>query len=179
MWPSWQEVFDQFERRVARHPSTRILGAHFGNAPEEPETVARMLERYPNLYVETGARVPEMGRFDPHRMRAIFERFPTRILFGTDFQVGRRGTLALGSAGAEPDTEDRIPFFYEQQFRYFETDERDFEHPTPIQGDWTIDGIALPRELLERFYFRNAVDLFGLPDPSVEVTAAAARSRGE
>lgn len=178
VWPTWQEVFDQFERRVARHPGTRILGAHFGNAPEEPETVARMLERYPNLYVETGARVPEMGRFDADRMRAIFERFPTRILFGTDFQIGRRGTLALGSAGAEPDTEDRIPFFYEQQFRYFETDDEDFEHPTPIQGDWTIDGIALPRELLERFYYRNAVELFGLPDPSVAPDAHGASTTG-
>lgn len=166
VWPSWEEVFSQFEARVARHPRTRILGAHFGNLSEDPERVARMLERYPNLYVETGARVPEMGRFDAARMREIFERFPDRILFGTDFQVGRRGTLALGSAGAEPDTADRIPVFYEQQFRYFETDEEDFAHPTPIQGDWTIDGIALPRELLERFYYRNAMALFGLPEPT-------------
>lgn len=171
VWPSWQEVFDQFETRVARHPGTRILGAHFGNAPEEPETVARMLERYPNFYVETAARVPEIGRRDPsgrraERMREIFERFPDRILFGTDFQVGRRGTIALGSSGEEPDTEARIPFFFEQQFRYFETRDTDFASPTPIQGEWNIDGIGLSRELLERFYYRNAMALFGLPDPT-------------
>lgn len=166
MWPSWQEVFDQFEARVARHPRTRILGAHFGNAPEEPETVARMLERYPNLYVETGARVPEIGRFDARRMRAIFERFSDRILFGTDFQTSRSGFLALGSAGEGSDSEEDIPFFYEQQFRYFETEERGLRSPTPIQGDWPIDGIGLSREVLERFYYRNAVALFGLPDPT-------------
>ena len=166
-WPSWQEVFDQFERRVARHPGTRFLGAHFGNAPEEPETVARMLEAYPNFYVETAARVPEMGRFPAARMREIFTRFHDRILFGTDFQMGDRGAVVLGSSGREPDTESRIPFFFEATYRYFETADRGFAHPSPIQGDWTIDGIDLPRNVLEDFYAGNAERLFHLelPDP--------------
>jgi hypothetical protein len=165
-WPSWQEVFDQFERRVARHPETRFLGAHFGNAPEEPETVARMLEAYPNLYVETAARVPEMGRFPAARMREIFVRFHDRILFGTDFQMGSRGTFVLGSSGREPDSASRIPFFYESTYRYFETNDRGMTHPTPIQGEWTIDGIGLPRSVLEDFYAGNAMRLFHLTLPT-------------
>lgn len=165
-WPSWQEVFDQYERRVARHPGTRFLGAHFGNAPEEPETIARMLDAYPNLYVETAARVPEMGRFPAARMREIFTRFHDRILFGTDFQMGSRGTFVLGSSGREPDPAGRIPFFYESTYRYFETSDRDFAHPSPIQGDWTIDGIGLPRAVLEDFYSRNAMRLFQLELPA-------------
>ncbi len=169
-WPSWQEVFDQFEHRVARTPGTRFLGAHFGNVPEEPETVARMLAAYPNLYVETAARVPEMGRFPAARMREIFTRFHDRILFGTDFQIGSHGQFVLGSSGSEPDPESRIPFFYQSTYRYFETDDRGFAHPTPIQGDWTIDGIGLPRDVLAEFYAGNALRLFHL-----EIPGAAAR----
>ena len=164
-WPSWQEVFDQFERRVARHPNTRFLGAHFGNAPEEPETVARMLGSYPNLYVETAARVPELGRYRASRMREIFVRFHDRILFGTDFQVSSRGSFVLGSSGAEPDPASRIPFFYASTFRYFETADREFAHPTPIQGDWTIDGIDLPEDVLAEFYAGNAQRLFHIELP--------------
>lgn len=172
-WPSWQEVFDQFEHRVARSSGTRFLGAHFGNVPEEPETVARMLEAYPNLYVETGARVPEMGRFPAARMREIFARFHDRILFGTDFQVGRRGDLALGSSGEMPDPESRVPIFFESTYRYFETADRGFAHPTPIQGNWTIDGIELPRDVLEDFYWRNASRLFHLDLPSAAPSPVA------
>ena len=161
-WPSWEEVFDQYEARVARHPNTTFLGAHFGNAPEEPERVAAMLSRYDNLYVETGARIPEIGRHDATRMRALFVRFHDRILFGTDVQMGRGGSWVLGSAGDEPDPPERIPVFYEAHWRYFETADRGFAHPTPIQGDWTIDGIDLPREVLEDVYHRNAERLFGL-----------------
>lgn len=161
-WPSWEEVFAQYETRVSRHPGTRFLGAHFGNAPEEPERVADMLDRYDNLYVETGARVPEVGRHDPDRMREIFTRHRERILFGTDIQMGRSGSWVLGSAGADPDPPARIPVFYESHWRYFETADRDFAHPTPIQGDWTIDGLDLPRDVLEDLYHRNAERLFGL-----------------
>ena len=162
-WPSWEDVFAQYEARVARHPHTRFLGAHFGNAPEEPERVARMLERYPNLFVETGARIPEIGRHDAGRMRAIFVRFHDRILFGTDVQMGRGRSWILGSMGRMPDPASRVPAFYESHWRYFETADRGFAHPTPIQGDWTIDGIDLPRDVLEDVYHRNAERLFGLP----------------
>jgi hypothetical protein len=31
-----------------------------------------------------------------------------------------------------------------------------FDHPTPIQGNWKIDGIALPREVLAKVYHVNA-----------------------
>jgi hypothetical protein len=38
-------------------------------------------------------------------------------------------------------------------------------HPTPIQGDWTIDGIGLGPEVLSKLYWENAARLFGLPPP--------------
>ena len=163
-WPSWEDVFSQFERRIARHPRTKFLGAHFGNAPEDPERIARMLERYPNLYVETGARVPEIGRHPADRMRRIFERFPDRILFGTDFAYTPDG-LTLGSRGDDHDRPEDVPRFFAAHWRYFETSARGLAHPTPIQGRWTIDGIGLPRPLLEKLYWRNAAALFGLSIP--------------
>lgn len=172
-WPSWREVFDQYERRVARHPGTTFIGAHFGNAPEDPDLVSRMLDRYPNLLIETAARIPEIGRHPPERMRAFFLRYRDRILFGTDFQLGLDGSLVLGSAGRDPDPPERIPIFYEAHFRYFETADRDFEHPTPIQGRWRISGLDLPRDVLELLYWRNAARVFGLP--ALDVPDAGAR----
>jgi len=163
-WPSWESLLEQFENRVARHPGTTFVGAHFGNAPEEPDRVDRMLDAYPNLVVETGARIPEIGRHDPERMRAFFEKHADRILFGTDFQMSPGGGFVLGSMGESMDPPSRIPVFYEAHWQYFETEDRDFAHPTPIQGDWTIDGLGLEREVLEKIYHRNAERIFGL-DP--------------
>lgn len=163
-WPSWESVFAQYERRVARHPGTKFLGAHFGNAPEEPARVRRMLERYDNLFIETAARVPEIGRHDAAQMRRFFTDFADRILFGTDLGVTSFG-LTLGSSGEESDSPEALPGFFRAHWRYFETEGRGMQHPTPIQGDWTIDGLGLPREVLERVYYRNAQELFGIQLP--------------
>jgi len=74
-WPSWETVFAQFVRRVARHPHTTFLGAHFGNDPEDPAEVGRLLDRYPNLVIDTAARVPEIGRKPAAQLRAFFVRY--------------------------------------------------------------------------------------------------------
>jgi predicted TIM-barrel fold metal-dependent hydrolase len=160
-WPSWEDLLAQFERRVARHPRTTFVGAHFGNAAEDPDRVERMLTAYPNLVIETGARVPEFGRHPSARMRALFLKFQDRILFGTDLGVGR-SALTLGSSGEEPDTMAQVPEFFAAHFRYFESLGARMRHPTPIQGNWTIDGIGLPRDVLERLYHRNAERVFRL-----------------
>jgi len=164
--PSWQELYDGFERLVARHPKTLFIGVHFGNDPEDPDRVAKMLDKYPNLMIDTAARVPEIGRQPPEKMRAFFEKYQDRVLFGTDLGVGSDPEdLMLGSTGSTPPTEADVQRFFEMTWRYFETNERQFDHPTPIQGRWKIDGVGLPRPVLEKIYWRNAAKLLGIALP--------------
>jgi predicted TIM-barrel fold metal-dependent hydrolase len=155
--PSFDEILKQLERRVARHPKTTFVSLHFGNAAEEPERVATMLRRYPNLYLDTAARIPEIGRHPPDRMRAFFIEFQDRILYGSDLGVGPEPVpLFLGSSGEEPPTPAEVERFFNASRRYFETGDKQFEHPTPIQGDWKISGINLPHEVLVKVYGGNA-----------------------
>jgi len=164
-WPSWQALLEQFEARVARHPRTTFMGAHFGNAAEEPERVARMLAKYPNYVIDTAARVPEFGRHPAAWMRSFFIEFQDRVLFGSDLGVGPSG-LTLGSGGDQPGTRAESRLFFERHWAYFETSARGMAHPTPIQGRWTVDGIGLPRAALEKLYHRNAQRIFKLELPA-------------
>jgi predicted TIM-barrel fold metal-dependent hydrolase len=167
-FPSWEEIFAQFERRVARHRRVTFIGAHFGNAPEEPRRVGQMLERYSNYFIDTAARIPEIGRHDPQLMHDFFVRHQDRILFASDLGYGRGWggrLLSLGSSGEEPPQAEDIERFWQATYRYFETDERDFAHPTPIQGRWTISGIALPPPVLRKLYHENAERVLGVSLP--------------
>jgi len=171
--PSWQELYAQFERRVARHPKTIFIGVHFGNDPEDPTNVGRMLDKYPNLYIDTAARVPEIGRQDATKMRQFFEKYQDRILFGTDLGVGpTQDDMMYGSNGALPPTLDDERRYFESTWRYFETTDEQFESPTPIQGRWKIDGIGLSEQVLRKLYFENAARLLkwkpslGQPKPA-------------
>jgi predicted TIM-barrel fold metal-dependent hydrolase len=164
---SWEGLYAQFERRVARHPKATFIGVHFGNAPEEPARVAKMLEKYKNLMIDTAARIPEIGRVDARhdaaRMRAFFLRYQDRILFGTDSGVGTGAEdLMWGSTSDTPPTEADYQRFFDSTWRWFETDTKGLPSPTSIQGNWTIDGVALPRPVLEKVYWRNAARLLGL-----------------
>lgn len=160
-FPSFDELLDAFERVVAKHPATTFIGVHLGNAAEEPDRVARMLAAYPNYYVDIAARVPEFGRHPPEKMRAFFVRWQDRVLFGTDVGISPRHIM-LGSTGTDRPTPDDARRFYQAHFRYFETQDRQIEHPTPIQGSWRIDAVGLPAEVLEKLYRKNAERLLKL-----------------
>jgi predicted TIM-barrel fold metal-dependent hydrolase len=165
--PSWEELFAQLERRIARHPGTTFISVHFGNAAEYPERVAALLAKYPNLMVDTAARVPEMGRYDAAKMRELLVKHQDRVLFGTDLGVGPDPEdLMLGSTGKDPPTPADVERFFSSTWRYFETADRKFPHPTPIQGDWTIDGVSLPREALRKIYGGNTARLLGIKVPA-------------
>ena len=171
---SWQQLYDQFEHRVARHPKTIFVGVHFGNDPEDPDNVGRMLDKYPNLYIDTAARVPEIGRQDAAKMRQFFEKYQDRILFGTDVGVGpTQDDMMYGSNGALPPTADDERRYFESTWRYFETGDKQFESPTPIQGRWKIDGLGLSEQILRKIYFENAARLLKWSPPKGQRRAAA------
>jgi predicted TIM-barrel fold metal-dependent hydrolase len=165
--PSWQELYDAFDRLISRHPKTTFIGVHFGNDPEDPDTVARMLDKHPNLVIDTAARVPEIGRHPQEKMRRFFTKYQDRVLFGTDTGVGAdQEDMMYGSNGATPPTRADEVRFFTQTWRYFETPERQLESPTPIQGRWKIDGVGLPDDVLRKIYWDNAVRILRWKPPT-------------
>lgn len=163
-WPDRLALLGELENVFRKHPKTTFISVHFGNNAEDLAYVARILDTYPNVYVDTAARLGEIGRHPPDQVRALFIAHKTRILFGTDIGLSDRGIM-LGSQGAEEPTEADIRPFYEAHWRFFEGRERGIPHPTPIQGRWTIDAIDLPDDVLEHVYWKNAARLLKI-DPA-------------
>ena len=154
-FPSRTELLAALERVITRHPGTTFVCVHFANNAEDLDWVDRQLDAHPNMFADLAARIPELGRHDPARTRALFTKHQDRILFATDFQVYDR--LILGSSGdGERPTDDEAVVFFEKEWRWLETDDRDWPHMTPIQGDWTISSIGLPPSVLRKVYFDNA-----------------------
>jgi predicted TIM-barrel fold metal-dependent hydrolase len=93
----------------AMDPRARVLWAHAGMS-SEPESVGRMLDRYPNLWVELSIRsdVAPAGRLDP-AWKQLFLRHPDRFLYGTDTYVTPRWRELPGIAGAARRWLDELP----------------------------------------------------------------------
>ena len=167
-YPPREVLLDERDRVIERHPKTTFICVHMANSPEDLEVVDALLKRYPNVVVDISARVPEIGRHDPEAVRAFFIEHQDRILFGTDLGLSRRG-LMLGSTGNDTPGLDDVKPFFDAHFEFLETRTRDLRHPTPVQGDWSIDGIGLPPEVLRKIYRDNALRVLrftGPPGPS-------------
>jgi len=153
-FPDHDTLLAQRNRVVERHPNTVFIGAHLGNYPENLAYVDACLDCYPNFYVDTSARIGEIGRHPVEEARAFFLKHQDRVLFGTDLVLGWDG---FESGEARQERVAKSKRTYDAHWRFFETAERQIEYPGfPIQGRWKVDAIGLPDEVLEKLYVENA-----------------------
>lgn len=164
-YPKREELLEALNRVIARHPRTTFVCVHFANNAEDLDWVEASLDKYPNMYADLAARIPEIGRHPPEKVRRLFIKHQDRIVFATDFQVNSRLTLGSGGSGPAP-TDDDAAEFFQKHWRWLETNDRDFAHMTPIQGDWTISAIGLPSNVLRKIYFGNARKLLARSLPA-------------
>ncbi|HEV7330907.1 MAG TPA: amidohydrolase family protein [Flavisolibacter sp.] len=136
-YPDKDTILAQRNRVLAKHPTTIFIGAHVANMPEELATVSKWLDQYPNLYVEIGARISELGR-QPFTARKFMIKYQDRVLFGSD---------------TEPNAHA-----YRIYYRFLETED-EYIDPSDghhLQGRWMIYGLNLPDSVLEKIYNKNA-----------------------
>lgn len=156
-------------RLLERHPRIDFIGTRFWGEPD-PAKVTRLMDRLPNLWVDTAGRVQDLGSRRDAARQAILAH-PDRVLFGSDLRYvegsGRQGIILGAGAPILLDSkllggEERRRFFA-RAFRFFET--RDAGIPGPGEGDASIAGIGLPRDVLRGIYHRNAERLLGVRAP--------------
>ena len=155
-FPSNQQLLDARNRVFARHPKTTFIALHVGHNAENLGYVSECLEKFPNMYVEIGARIGELGR-QPRTARKFFDRYQDRILFGTD----------AVPHGVETPQQIFGELLYQIYFRFLETEDEYFDYapaPVPPQGRWRIYGIGLPDGILRKVYRDNAARLLGVSE---------------
>ena len=155
-FPSHAALLAARDRVLARHPATTFIGLHVGHNAENLSTVSQALDRFPNLYVELGARIGELGR-QPRTARRFFENYQDRILFGTDAIPSPEGDATPQQVFGDT--------LYEIYFRFLETEDDYFDYApakTPPQGRWRIYGLGLPDSILKKVYFENAAQILGI-----------------
>ena len=141
-----QVTFDQLmtERNnvFRRHPKTRFIAAHFGWHANDLKKAAAMLDAFPNVTVEVGAILYDLGR-QPRAAREFFIKYQDRILFGKDsFQP------------------EEYPYYW----RVFETADEYFDYYRDYHAFWKLYGMDLPEAVLKKVYYQNALRVAkGLP----------------
>ena len=95
-----------------------------------------MLDHYPNLYADIGARYAELSPI-PRFVSAFFDHYQDRIFYGTDMT---------------PD-----PEMYRETFRLLETADEHFYLVYFRHYHWPMHAWSLPDPVLRKIYRENAI----------------------
>jgi hypothetical protein len=155
-FPGFRAQMDAEENVVRRHPRLRFVGAHLAGFDYDVAAVAKLLDRCPNLAVDTSGRRQSLAVQETSAVRAFIIRYQDRLLWGMD-----QGAIA----GMSPQDEDRcyraLSDGYDYEFGLYET-----------SGATRVDqvqarGLDLPESVLRKIYAENAATwypgIFALP----------------
>ncbi len=145
-----------WENVLKKHPRMVVVNAHMlwlCYSDEQLDCLRYMLSTYPNLNVDLATTAVFLHAVGRDNLRSFMIEYADRILFGTDM-ASQWFVPVLDKQF--PEVRDKVP----QYQRYFDLLETDKELPSGIQDESKLRGLALPQEVLEKIYFRNAMRIY-------------------
>ncbi len=144
----WNEIL-AWRRVLERHPGLTVVAAH-GNwlvcQDAQLDFLRNLFATFPLFHVDLAATFQYFSMVDRDNLRDLMIEWPERILFGTDISRWEEAADCESYA-------DR----YHRCFQILETDEG---VPGGFFPGPKIEGLALPRNVLECIYYRNALRIY-------------------
>lgn len=147
-YPRHEEIMAARDRVLERHPKLRMVGAHLASLEWDADVLRERLDLYPNLAVDTSARMADLAFQDPRKVRRLFEAHPDRILFGTDEEMS--GNPNEWDEAKRQQRVQKLRACYEMNFAYFES-----AGMVTVNGR-KVQGLGLAPSTLELLYHTNA-----------------------
>jgi len=148
-----EDHYRMWENVMQEYPGTPWLAAHLGGNPEDLGRLQRLLDKYPNLYMDCSATKWMVRELCAQRdaAREFFIRNQDRIMFGTDLVT----------------TDQRDWDFLASRFwvhrKLWETAyvgrSPIYDPDLPEDAQPVFRGLALPDEVLQKLYRDNGVKL--------------------
>lgn len=137
-YPSFEIVMSEQHNMFKKNPKTTFINAHMGWYGNNLSKLDQQLIDLPNVYVEFGAVINELGR-QPVSARKFFIKHQDRILFGKDNYNKEE---------------------YYLYFQVLETSDEYIEYFRKRHGLWRLYGLNLPDSVLKKVYHQNALKIF-------------------
>jgi predicted TIM-barrel fold metal-dependent hydrolase len=161
--PSYESLLAARDRFVARHPRLRFVGAHMGSLEWSVDALAAFLDSHPYATVDLAARMTQVqyqSVADYPKVRRFFIKYQDRILYGSDLtenppSASERAQNPPLDPAEFPKEADAL---WRSDWLYLATPA--VQHVDAIKAD--VQGLALPRAVIDRIYYGNARRVFRL-----------------
>jgi len=138
---SHAQVIQTLVNAVKKHPKTTFLACHYMNLTYDLPKLGKILDKYPNLYVDMGGRFAEMAAI-PRAAKKFITKYQNRIMYGTDMQP----------------TDN----MYDTTFRVLQSADDHFYKTDLFDYHWPLYGLDLSNKVLKKIYYKNAEKILGI-----------------
>lgn len=142
---SFETIIGEAHDIFRTHRNTTFIAAHMSWYANDLQRLATFLDENPNVYVEIGAVIAELGR-QPRAAKAFFEAYQDRVLFGKD---------------------SFKPAEFPTYFRVLESEDEYFPYYKRYHAFWKMYGIGLSDDVLKKLYYKNALKILPHIDRSL------------
>ena len=150
-FPSYEAQILSRDHLLEKHPGLIFIGAHLGSLEWDTDEIAKRLEKFPNMSVETAERFGQLqyqSISNWQKVHDFFIKYQDRIMYGTDFEV---------NVGDNPDSVKKKAHTLWMRDLVYLTSGDSLQSPF-VSG--RFKGLALPKEVVDKFYFKNVDSLF-------------------
>jgi predicted TIM-barrel fold metal-dependent hydrolase len=152
-YPSYEAQITARDNLLMKHPELTFIASHLGSLEWNVDSLASRFDKFPNMAADISARICHLqyqSAKDRERVRNFIIKYQDRLLYGTD--VGYNGSN-------NPDGfKKRMHETWLDDWKYFTTD----EEMTSDKFRGTFTGLRLPREVVDKIYYGNAVKWYKL-----------------
>ena len=143
--PSFEQLYRERDNMLRKHPNTTFIFPHMGHLERHLALLADMLERYPNVYVDSSWALANGAR-SPNDFNVFLTHYSDRIMFGSD-------------GGIEgPESKDGWVHLFQRDFETLESDRHDLDIWSKLP-EWRVHGLKLSKDVLEAIYYKNTEKL--------------------
>jgi predicted TIM-barrel fold metal-dependent hydrolase len=153
-YPSYEDQINARDNLLKKNPDLQFIGCHLGSLEWNVDSLASRFDRFPNMVVDISARICHLefqSVKEREKVRNFCIKYQDRLLYGTD--VGYHGSK-------DPEA------FKKSQHEAWLLDWKFLTSDDEMkvrQFRTKFNGIKLPKEVVNKIYYANAVKWYKLP----------------
>ncbi len=151
--PSYQDQINAMINLLNKHPKLDYLAAHLASLEWNIDELAQLFDRFPNVKADFSARIGHLqfqSLANREKVREFMIKYQNRLLYGTDLSVNEASTNYR-------ETTSEMRRTWTDQWIFLATDSTILISDL---GEKKVQGLKLPREVIDKIYFKNAERFF-------------------
>ena len=153
-FPSYENQIIARDNMLRKHPNLHFMGAHLGSLEWSVDELAKHFDMFPNMTVDMAARmchIEKQVQADRQKVIDFFIKYQNRIIYGTD-----EGDYYEGSETDPVKLKERAHSVWTRDWKFLTSD----EPMTSWEVDGKFKGLKLPKEVIDKIYYKNAIQWF-------------------